>query len=395
MIAVLVAALLGVTSTAAAQDDASCAVYPQLCPPENPPTTTTPGTPTPVTPSGSTATTPTPGQGVADLPSQSNDTAGNGNPGSDDDGSPDDRTRQGDGTGASPRRAADAPIGVTAPGAGTGAGAGGRCWYAIIHVGDERDDIEREVEEALGEPCYVATLREPVDVEALEDQLQGSAFSGVGSDAAGRKVLSRFAIEVGGQMVTPEELSPLVRDTLYSDFEGRLQKVSGVVVTHDDADLSGTEDEVRDVVANGLLRGLREEEIPAVNGGVRPVPVVGTEFTTTKPSWITWFNARRISSVDNVDQRLGKQALAILMADGEPGAYGVKDTAKALLPKTGAQSPPVRFRTAGAVSAPAEASAGAGAATILLGGLLALTAGWTLGMAGRRTARRRLAAVRR
>ena len=421
--AVLMACLAGVlASVALAQDDASCDVYPHLCPPTTtthtttttttthtttsphttPTHTSTDTTTTPVVPhstgtatgtpgnGGSSATqSQTPGQGVADQPSVTGtgDRVGGDRRRGGDDGDSDTA-----GSGPGRTGAAGAPITVNLR---RGAGGPGRCWYAIVHVGEERDDLERLTRRSLGGPCYVATLREPVDLGALTTILKGTPFADIGSGDKGLGVLSRLGIAVGEQLVTPESLVRLVRKAMFSDFEGRLQKVSGVVVTHDADKLEGDEGKVRDVLANGLLRGLREAEVPSTNGGVMPVPVVGVELTTTKPSWVPWYIARKISSVDNLDQRPGRTALSMLMSGAERGHYGTKDTAKSLLPKAGAEAAPVRFRTAGAVGTPAEASAGLGAATILMAALLALTSGWALGLAGRRTLRRRLAGSRR
>jgi Copper transport outer membrane protein, MctB len=63
-------------------------------------------------------------------------------------------------------------------------------------------------------------------------------------------------------------------------------------------------------------------------GGTR---VVGVESTTTNPSQIRWFNDRRLPSVDNVDELVGRAALIFALA-GANGAYGIKDTAQALVP---------------------------------------------------------------
>ncbi len=288
---------------------------------------------------------------------------------------------------ASPSRTGGRPITVNAA---RGASGGIRGWYAIVHLGGERDDIERHVRRALGAPLYVATLREPVALDRLSAVLKGTRFAGLGSGDLDEDLLRRFGRRVGEQLVTPGTLARSVRDALFSDFEGTFDDVSGVVLTHDSSDLKGDRAEIRDLLAGALARGARDAEIPATNGGEIPTPVVGTELTTTKPSWVPFFKEQKVSSVDNVDQRGGRRALSLLMTGAPKGHYGIKDSAQAALPQPGTGAQPIRFRTAGAVTAPAETAAGIGTATFLLIGLLTLTAGWTLGFTGRRTLRRRL-----
>lgn len=288
---------------------------------------------------------------------------------------------------ASPSRTGGRPITVNAARGASGAIRG---WYAIVHLGRERDDIERHVRRALGAPLYVATLREPVALDRLSAVLKGTRFAGLGSGDLDEDLLRRFGRQVGEQLVTPDTLARSVRDALFSDFEGTFDDVSGVVLTHDISDLEGDQAEIRDLLASALARGARDAEIPATNGGEIPTPVVGTELTTTKPSWVPFFKEQKVSSVDNVDQRDGRRALSLLMTGAPKGHYGIKDSAQAELPQPGTGAQPVRFRTAGAVTAPAETAAGIGTATFLLIGLLTLTAGWALGVTGRRTLRRRL-----
>ena len=61
-------------------------------------------------------------------------------------------------------------------------------------------------------------------------------------------------------------------------------------------------------------------------------PVVGTETTTTDPSQVLWYKGHSLSSVDNLNQLAGKVSLVFALA-GANGAYGIKPTAQALLPR--------------------------------------------------------------
>lgn len=58
------------------------------------------------------------------------------------------------------------------------------------------------------------------------------------------------------------------------------------------------------------------------------VPVVGIERTDARTSRIAVYKANGVSSVDSVDADVGKVALAVLLAGGREGHYGLKSTAE-------------------------------------------------------------------
>ena len=57
------------------------------------------------------------------------------------------------------------------------------------------------------------------------------------------------------------------------------------------------------------------------------VPVVGIEGTDQRPSRPV-YKANDVSSVDSVDTQIGKLALALLLAGGTEGHYGLKTSAE-------------------------------------------------------------------
>jgi hypothetical protein len=59
-----------------------------------------------------------------------------------------------------------------------------------------------------------------------------------------------------------------------------------------------------------------------------PVPVVGVEATDSSESAVTSFQRNGISSVDDVDQQIGRFALTLLLDGAKAGHYGVKVSAK-------------------------------------------------------------------
>jgi hypothetical protein len=58
-----------------------------------------------------------------------------------------------------------------------------------------------------------------------------------------------------------------------------------------------------------------------------PVPVVGVETTDASQSTVTAFRRNGISSVDDVDQEIGRFALTLLLNGAKAGHYGVKPSA--------------------------------------------------------------------
>ena|SRR5438105_6014173 len=88
-----------------------------------------------------------------------------------------------------------------------------------------------------------------------------------------------------------------------------------------------------------VIAGLFRE----LSGG--PVPVVGAELRGTFPSAVLTYKHFGLSSVDDLDVKIGRVALAVLLSpDGATGQYGLQDVDDAVLP----QIPPVSTtRTSG------------------------------------------------
>jgi hypothetical protein len=59
---------------------------------------------------------------------------------------------------------------------------------------------------------------------------------------------------------------------------------------------------------------------------------VGIEDIGTAASAVETYRKHGLSSVDDLDTRAGRLALAVLLAGGEAGHYGVKPSADDLLP---------------------------------------------------------------
>ncbi|NLC53308.1 MAG: copper transporter [Firmicutes bacterium] len=66
----------------------------------------------------------------------------------------------------------------------------------------------------------------------------------------------------------------------------------------------------------------------------RGVTVVGVEPLTAKGSYISRYKNAGLATIDNIDTLPGQVALVLALASDEGGNYGVKGTARSLLPKT-------------------------------------------------------------
>jgi hypothetical protein len=195
----------------------------------------------------------------------------------------------------------------------------------LLFLGDTSGQITDEVRDAL-EPAgatlrWVGALREPPDVEQLAERAEGTRYAAMSIDPT---LLSPFSHRMGVQLVVGGRLVSQERPALMQSFSGDLGVLDGVVVVRDpdrpeeDDDQKGTTEELEDGIVSGLNR--------------TDVPVVGVEELDADPSQISWYRDRGLASVDSVDQLSGRAALVFALA-GADGAYGLKSSAEALLPR--------------------------------------------------------------
>jgi hypothetical protein len=195
----------------------------------------------------------------------------------------------------------------------------------LVFLGDSDEQITDEVRDAL-EPAgatlrWVGALREPPDVEQLADRAEGSPYAAMSIDPT---LLSPFAHRIGVQLIQGGKLVMQERPALMQSFSGDLGVLDGIVVVRDpdrpeeSDDQKGTSETLEDGIVSGMNR--------------TDVPVVGVEELDTDPSQISWYRDRGLASVDSVDQLSGRAALVFTLA-GADGAYGLKSSAEALLPR--------------------------------------------------------------
>jgi len=187
--------------------------------------------------------------------------------------------------------------------------------------GSTRSAVERTlVDSGSGEPVRLIAIDTPVDAREVDDELVNdeelAVYAENGDDLGDLgEALARELVD-GGE--TP--LWTALSNELVEERSGpSAPAVEGAIVARswvppDDAD----EAELRptETLLEGLLDGL----------GGAGVPAVGVE-TTGGESAIELYRRYGISSVDNVDTLAGRLALALLLGGGQPGHYGIKDSA--------------------------------------------------------------------
>jgi len=182
------------------------------------------------------------------------------------------------------------------------------------------DEIRSAVESAGGTVQEVAVVREPPDAGAAADVLREQ---GARSQPRGT-ALTRAAKRAGRAVVLGGDRFAELRVALFGRYSGEPGDIDGVVVVRArPEELSPRDADDTDRLEDGILEGIASVG-PAVT-------TVGVERTDTDPSSIDFFTDRGAASVDNADAPPGRVALVYTL-DGAEGAFGVKETADALLP---------------------------------------------------------------
>ena len=188
---------------------------------------------------------------------------------------------------------------------------------ALLFVGpvqaELRDAIVRTLDDASGpQLTRRRALEVPVDTQALYGAIPGEL---------GSPSLDEIGRELGRELVSGAEtpywdaLAPVIVEDRQG---GNEPEVDAVVV----AQTVAIDHNPTRRLVTGIYAGLAGTGAPAV----------GVERTDEQPSRIAVYQARGLSSVDSVDVPVGRVALAVLLADGEAGHYGLKPTAEAVVP---------------------------------------------------------------
>jgi hypothetical protein len=189
---------------------------------------------------------------------------------------------------------------------------------ALIELGGGSDrmwDLARDALQASGAQLVsVSVIREPLRLPELAGAATGTRYERLADDG---KLVHPFGTRLGIQFTEGGALLGAVRHALLVQGSGTLEKaVEGVVLVRDPVQLQGDDASVAQTFEDGLVRGLRAHD----------VPVVGVEATDTDPSQIAWYKAHEVSSVDDLDDPLGRAALVFALG-GQRGSFGVKPSA--------------------------------------------------------------------
>jgi len=198
---------------------------------------------------------------------------------------------------------------------------------AVVFLGPVDRAALAGVEAALrdadaGGPVRSVALNLPVDAEQLDAFL--AADEDLAAYAAGGDDFEDLGDALGRELVTGGEVpllsavsSQLIEQRSGTDF---LPADAVVVVASwapaDDQAASPEADATQSLV-EGVLGGLESAGLP----------VVGVATSTEPTDETDVYRSRGLSSVDDVDLLAGRVALAVLLAGGESGHYGVKNTA--------------------------------------------------------------------
>jgi Copper transport outer membrane protein, MctB len=182
----------------------------------------------------------------------------------------------------------------------------------ILYVGraDDGLGIEEAIEDAGGNVTRMRVVDVPIDPDAVHAAVEGTDEGTRFADDEELQGLGEALAEEfvrGGEAPLWEALT----EELVQEQSGAFDEPLDAVVLAR-TERPGTTTTGRFVI--GLFEGM-----PA------GVPAVGVESTRTVPSAVPAYRRSGLSIVDDVDRRLGKIALAVLLAGGEPGHYGLKE----------------------------------------------------------------------
>jgi hypothetical protein len=191
--------------------------------------------------------------------------------------------------------------------------------FALLFLGPAEPHVQAWLEQALKDAgasgwVRVRALKLPLDVPAIDQRLASKASL---RDYVGDARLPSLGHALGEEIASGGEaqLWTALADEMVAERSGsEHQPADGVIVVRTGAkQYDGTARFLK-----GFYRGL----IAA------PVPVVGVETVASDKSTIAVFQRNGVSSVDDVDQAPGRLALALLLAGGKAGHYGLKPTAR-------------------------------------------------------------------
>jgi hypothetical protein len=192
---------------------------------------------------------------------------------------------------------------------------------AVLFVGSADGAVRTAVKDALADAgaqqLRLRAIKVPVDAKQLNAALKSAPVAGsfVGPDRmdqVGRALGQELVF--GGETPTWDALNDFVEERV----GGGKKPADGVVVVRNVAPQRAATSRL----LLGLYSGLTSS----------PAPAVGVETTDAAHSATEVFRQAGLSTVDDVDTRVGRYALVLLLAGAQSGQYGVKDSAEDPLP---------------------------------------------------------------
>jgi len=188
---------------------------------------------------------------------------------------------------------------------------------ALIELGGTSDRMWNLTNAALqgsgAKITSVSVIREPLQLGDLAADAHGTRYEALAQDGT---LLHPFGTRLGIQFTHGGALLSAVRHDLLVQGSGTLDGADGVVLVRDTPTLPKAQADQVATFEDGLVRGLRAEG----------VPVAGVETTDVEVSQIDWFKSHDLSSVDDLDDTIGRAALVFVLA-GQRGSFGVKASA--------------------------------------------------------------------
>jgi hypothetical protein len=188
---------------------------------------------------------------------------------------------------------------------------------ALLFIGPVEPGLQDAVTRTLADASGPALARRralelPVDPQAVMNAIPPEADD-LTFEEIGRRLGREFV--AGGE--TP--LWDALEEVIVEEGQGASElEIDAIVVAH----TARLDHAPTARLVSGLYAGIASSGVPAV----------GVERAEARPTRIGVYVAAGLSSVDSVDTPLGRVALAVLLAGGQEGQYGLKSTANAAVP---------------------------------------------------------------
>jgi Copper transport outer membrane protein, MctB len=199
----------------------------------------------------------------------------------------------------------------------------------LLFIGSTDQDLRSAVATALEDAgarnlTRVRAVKVPIDAGRLDGTLRGAP------------ALARYAGD--------DNLQELGHALAQEFVQGGDTPAWDALTTHLVVDQSGTGGPPLDGVVVARTAKPQKDETAAFLTGLyvgladAGPPAVGVEATDDRTSAVRVFDRADLSTVDNVDTPAGRLALVLVLAGGEGGNYGVKETAQDVLPEESLES---------------------------------------------------------